>query len=151
MADAARPSSRAGKVDDGDRVIEILSGLGLEVRPHAIRAAIQSKPEGNPIAAAETVVRWKRNGETTSPEAGVLLTAALKAQRSTTLDRAIAWAKRNLPDEHPPFAALAAMALKSGGWPVTAESVLRKLRKQGCDMASLEALGERFAEQEKRS
>jgi hypothetical protein len=68
-----------------------------------------------------------------------------------TFDRAIDWAKRSLPGEHPPFVAYAAMALKSGGWPVTAESVLRKLRGQGCDMASLEALGERFAEQEKRS
>jgi hypothetical protein len=53
--------------------------------------------------------------------------ASTPEQRShERMGRMIAWAKRELPDEHAPFAAVAAMRLKLGGRPVNAQTV-RKL------------------------
>ena len=47
-----------------------------------------------------------------------------------------AWAKRNLPDEEPAFAASAFMTLRLQGVP-TAEAVRARLKAQGRDNASL--------------
>lgn len=46
------------------------------------------------------------------------------------------WARRNLPNEFPPFAASAAMTLSILDKPVTPEAVLERLRAQGRDSAA---------------
>ncbi len=52
---------------------------------------------------------------------------------------ALDWAKRNVPDEHAPFAASAATTLRhrTGHWPEPAE-VRARLIEQGRDMRTLE-------------
>lgn len=72
--------------------------------------------------------------------AGATGTDAGAISRATYL-RALAWAESNLPDEHGPFAAAAAMTLKTlvGRYPDVAE-VRERLKAQGRDLADLEEL-----------
>lgn len=44
---------------------------------------------------------------------------------------AMAWAKRELPDEFAPFAAATALSMKLGKRQVTADDVRKRLRNQG--------------------
>lgn len=49
----------------------------------------------------------------------------------------MAWAQRELPSEHAPFAAVAAAMLKRNGTKPTAENVLARLEDQGRSMEQL--------------
>lgn len=51
---------------------------------------------------------------------------------------ALAWAKRNLPDEYAPFAASAYLTLNLNPGTPTAEQVRARLRDQGRTMAQLD-------------
>jgi len=111
---------------------------GLEVRQHAIRAAMHAAPAGQDhVAAAEEVGRWVETGVARSREAGVLLAAALKAQRHQAFSRALRWAEQALPDESAPLAASAALVVRASGRTVTKAAVMDRLRAQGRDKASL--------------
>lgn len=57
--------------------------------------------------------------------------------RRPTWDEKVAEARRLVPGEHPPFAAMAVQVLRSGGHSVTADSVREKLRLEERDMESL--------------
>jgi len=59
---------------------------------------------------------------------------------SETWLKALEWAKRELPDQHPDFAAAAYVTAKRGGHSPTPQSVLEQLEAQRRDMASLEGL-----------
>jgi hypothetical protein len=61
--------------------------------------------------------------------------AAVKAQAGGGV--AIAWAERELPDESPILAAAAYATELRGSHSPTAESVLRRLKAQGRDWATL--------------
>lgn len=131
---------------NGEEAIKVLqTRTGLEVRPHAILAAIDSQP-GDVEIAVKQVVDWFATGEARSKQAGVLLLAALRSQArprvggskaKSTWEEKVAEAKRLVPHEHPPFAAMAVEVLRFGGHEVTPESVRGKLRSEGRDMKSL--------------
>lgn len=80
MADAAPAATEQSAAAGGvDQVMDLLRGSGLELRPHQIENALRGRP-GDPIAAAHTVLAWKRAGKTRATNAGTLLLAALRTQ-----------------------------------------------------------------------
>lgn len=56
---------------------------------------------------------------------------------SQAYQEALAWAKRELPEEFAPFAASAAMSLQHLSRPVTKDAVLERLKDQRRDAESL--------------
>lgn len=64
-----------------------------------------------------------------------------RAEPRATWSEQLAWAERNLPDEHPPFVVVAASILAGEGHPVTPGSVADRLRVTGRSREQLEASG----------
>lgn len=121
----------------------------LDVKPSSVHAAVVACP-GDLEVAVKQVLDWDATGKARSKKAGTLLLAALRSQaRPRSRDELaveqsgrhrerVEWCRVNVPDEHPPFAAVAADTLEAIGVEVTPDSVRARLEVTGRDMASLE-------------
>ena len=58
-----------------------------------------------------------------------------------TFKQQVEWCRKNVPDEHPPFAAMAGQTLAAIGVPVTPDSIRARLNATGRDKAFLEGRG----------
>jgi hypothetical protein len=89
-----------------DQVLELLRGSGLELRASAVASVLAAYPDGNGVAAARTVLDWRRAGQVRVHDAAVQLRNALRVQRGRAarrdpvahLAQLRAWAAEQLPE-----------------------------------------------------